>query len=160
MSPDQGYCCRHQIGVVPGGRAVGQHRDVLQSGTNPMASVEGAAIDGPARHAVAVVNLIQLDARGDYNVFHCGCVLDGRIEIEIQRLDENPTAAVGQSGGHKGTGVVTREQAGLDAHATGKQKLTKLDDARLSLIGGHQVGQVFPRLNEAPTLLRICDDRR
>ena len=124
-----------------------------------MPSIESLAIDGPARDAVAVVNLIESDAGGHHHLFHLGGVPDGSLGIEVERLDEDAATPAGQSRSHKGTRVVNREQASLECDAAREEEFTEVNDAGFSLIDGCQGGQVRPCVDNAQTLFGIPDNR-
>ena len=159
LRTDQRYGGRYQGSVVPGGRAVGQHRHIFQPCTDPMPSRQGSAIDGPAGHAVSVVNLTQGDARRYHELLHPGCIPGGGLGIEVKRLDQDAATVLRQSGTHEGPGVIEREQASLDLDAAGEEEITKVQDAGLSLIRANQVGHLLPGLDNTPTLLGIRNDR-
>lgn len=76
-----------QVGVVQRLSAIGQERDVFQASPNSMPSSQCASIHCPTRYAVAVVNLLQPDSRGNHNVFHFSNVLNSSIGVGIERLD-------------------------------------------------------------------------
>jgi len=63
MRADQTRGCRDEISVVPCLLSVRQQRDVFESSTDTMSSLESPPIDCPTRDTVTVVNLLQPDAR-------------------------------------------------------------------------------------------------
>ncbi len=129
-----------EVGVVAGGRSIGQDRDVLQPRPDPMPSNQGTAIDRPACDTVPVVDLIHSNSCSDHDLFHSSGVVDGNCWVEFKRLDEDATTAVGQARSHEGPGIVDREQPRLDLHTAAEEEFAQVHDADFTLIRGHEVG--------------------
>ena len=84
-----------------------------------MPSFESTPIDCPACHAVTVVNLFQLDARGHHDVFHCGGLLNSRVRIGVKRLDKDAATPTRQAGTHERSRIFHAQQSSLDTNASG-----------------------------------------
>jgi len=119
MRADQTRGCRDQIGVVPCRATVRENSDVFEPRTDTMPSIESTSINRPTRYAVAVVNLLQGDARGRHNLFHRGSVLNSSFRIGVQRLDQNAPAPAYQSGAHESSRIINDQQSRLDTDAPG-----------------------------------------
>ena len=86
-----------------------------------MPSIEGASIDCPTRQAIAVVNLLQHDARGHDDAFHLGSVVQRSVRIGVERLDKDAATQARQSGTHERSRIFTAQQSRLDTDASGQQ---------------------------------------
>jgi len=123
-------------------------------------SIEAALIDRPTRWAIAVMNLLQRDARGDDNVFHPSSVVQRSVRVGVKRLDEDAATPACQSGTHEHSRIFTCQQSCLDTDAAGQQQLAEIHNSRFALVRGHKIRQFFPRLDGPETLARIRHDRR
>jgi len=159
MHADQMRGRRDQIRVVPRWPAVGKQGDVFQAGTNSVPSIECTLIDGPTRDSIPVVNLRERDPRGHHNLFHPGSVLKGNVRIGVQRLDQDATAPVRQSGMHEGARVFNAQQSSLDINAPGQQQLAKRYNSRFALIRGNQVREFLPSFDDSESLAWIRNNR-
>ena len=98
MRADQTRGGSDQVRIVPCRLTIWQQRDVLEPGTDAMASLQSTLIDCPTRDAVTVVNLLQRYARGHHDLFHLGSVLDSRVRIVVKRLDKDTPTPARQAG--------------------------------------------------------------
>jgi hypothetical protein len=88
-------------------------------------------------HASVSENL--LDSRGMGN---------GVIWVRVERFDHRANAAPRNPRPRKTVRILLRQESSLDAYPPGGQELAQLQDARLSLVGGHQVGQFSPSFDQ------------
>jgi len=112
--------CSDQSRVIPCLRTVRQQRDIFQSSTDTVPSIEPPSIDCPTRYAVSVVNLLQGDARGQHDIFHASRVLNSNLGIEVKRFDQDPAAPGYQSRTYKCARIITRQQSSFDIDTPGK----------------------------------------
>jgi len=84
-----------------------------------MASIESTSIDRPTRDAVTVVNLLEGDACGHHNLFHCGSVMNSGGRIGVKRFDKNAATPARQSGNREGPRIMNAQQSSLDTDASG-----------------------------------------
>src|SRR5690242_12244498 len=113
MRADQTLGCGNEVGVVFCLLSVRQQRHVFEPGADAMSSLERASIDGPARDAITMVDLLQRDTRGCNNVFHPGGVLNSNVGIGVERLDKDAAAAACQAGTHEGSRIFNAQQSSL-----------------------------------------------
>jgi hypothetical protein len=157
---DQTLGCGNEVGVVFCLLSVGQQRHVFEPGADAMSSLERASIDGPARDAITMVDLLQRDTRGCNNVFHPGGVLNSNVGIGVERLDKDAAATACQTGTHERSRIFNAQQSSLDSDASRQQELTKLYDSALALIRGNEVGHLLPGVDDSQPLFRIRNYRR
>ena len=86
-----------------------------------MSSIEPAPIDCPTGDIVAVVNLLQRDARRHDDVFHLRSVLNSGVRVGVKRLDEDAPTSACQAGTDEGSRIFNAQQPGLDTNASGEQ---------------------------------------
>ena len=86
-----------------------------------MPSFEGAPVDCPTRYVVAVVNLLQHDARRRHDFLHLGSPLDSGVWVRVKRLDKDTAASTRQSGNHEGSRIINTQQSSLDTDTSGQQ---------------------------------------
>jgi hypothetical protein len=122
-------------------------------------SLDGPAVDRPGGDAIAVVHLLERDPGVDHRLLHRRGVRHGVRGQRVERLDEHAHAAIGDPGGDERTGVLQREQPGLDPHAAPHEELAQLDDPRLALVGGDEVRQLRPGGDEGTPPVRVGLDR-
>ncbi len=148
----------NEFGVVTGGRAVGEDRDIFKAGADAVSSREGTTIHVPTGEVVAVVNLFERDACGGDDFLHCGGVGKRRRGIGVERFDEDAPATGRQAGTDEGLGIVDGEQTGFERHSAGVQKFAELDNAGFALIHGDEVGKIVPRGDDTQAFNWIGDD--
>jgi hypothetical protein len=116
--------------------------------------------DRPTGDAVTVVNLLEIDPRPRHDGFHPSGVLDRRIRICVQRLDEDPNEPSTDSLVHECLCIVEAQKARFDADPSADEVVTQLDDPLLPLVGGDEIGKFGPGGNQLEAARRIGLDGR
>ncbi|MDQ3162012.1 MAG: hypothetical protein M3Q92_04155 [Actinomycetota bacterium] len=89
---------------------VGKNGRVLETGADAVAACERPLGDRPAGDAVAVVDLLEPDRSAGEGVLHGGCVCDRIVGVDVERLDQDADAPIGEAGVDGGVRVGELEQ--------------------------------------------------
>ena len=158
VTPKHGGGSGDEVADAFGSATVREHGRVFEAGADAVSAGKGAEVDRPRRDAVAMVDLFKGHASIGERLFDCRRVLDGGVRIGVERLDHRADAARGDACGYEALCVIQRQQPGLDADPSGHQELTPLHNAALALVGGHQVRQLGPSLDERKPPPRVGHD--
>jgi len=113
--------CRDQIRIVSCLFTIRQQCNVFQACSYAMPSLECSSVDRPTRDAFPVMNLLERNPGGEYDVFHAGGMLKGRGRIGVKWFDQDAPTAACQSGADEGLRILDAEQSGLDADSPRQQ---------------------------------------